>query len=153
MAACASAFTGARVAVPAASRRAAASPARAAAAAAAAAPVVVTTVSIPQTFADLKKNNQCAFIPFICAGDPNLDATEKALRILDDAGADIIELGVPYSDPLADGPVIQVRACLHNTNSLVLCWMCDDCHFPNSLSVSCRCRMDNRDYECPVVVI
>tara|TARA_B110000503_G_scaffold141986_1_gene237273 strand:+ start:2648 stop:3097 length:450 start_codon:yes stop_codon:yes gene_type:complete len=68
-----------------------------------------TTKSISQTFVDLKKRNQCAFVPFICAGDPNLDATEKAVRILDDAGADIIELGVPYSDPLADGPTIQVR--------------------------------------------
>jgi len=69
-----------------------------------------TTKSISQTFVDLKKRNQCAFVPFICAGDPNLDATEKAVRILDDAGADIIELGVPYSDPLADGPTIQASA-------------------------------------------
>ena len=46
-------------------------------------------------------------VPFICAGDPNLGATAKALKILDDAGADVIELGVPYSDPLADGPTIQ----------------------------------------------
>lgn len=67
-----------------------------------------TTKSISQTFVDLKKRNQCAFVPFICAGDPNLDATEKAIAILDDAGADVIELGVPYSDPLADGPTIQV---------------------------------------------
>merc|ERR1719440_2347085 len=75
-----------------------------------AAPDTVTaTASIGDTFADLKKRNQCAFVPFICAGDPNLDATEKALTILDDAGADVIELGVPYSDPLADGPTIQVR--------------------------------------------
>jgi|TARA_B110000977_G_scaffold90099_1_gene119710 hypothetical protein len=66
------------------------------------------TVSIGQTFTNLKKRNQCAFVPFICAGDPNLDATEKAIAILDDAGADVIELGVPYSDPLADGPTIQV---------------------------------------------
>ena len=51
----------------------------------------------------------CIRDSFICAGDPNLDATEKALAILDEAGADVIELGVPYSDPLADGPTIQVR--------------------------------------------
>ena len=75
----------------------------------AAADTVTATASIGDTFADLKKRNQCAFVPFICAGDPNLDATEKALTILDDAGADVIELGVPYSDPLADGPTIQVR--------------------------------------------
>ena len=69
----------------------------------------VKTASIPATFDALKKRGQCAFVPFICAGDPNLDATEKALHILDDAGADVIELGVPYSDPLADGPTIQAR--------------------------------------------
>nr|BED43114.1 tryptophan synthase alpha subunit [Pyropia sp. Myanmar_A]BED43311.1 tryptophan synthase alpha subunit [Pyropia sp. Myanmar_B]BED43508.1 tryptophan synthase alpha subunit [Pyropia sp. Myanmar_C] len=50
---------------------------------------------------------QCALIPFITAGDPDLRATSKALQILDTYGADIIELGLPYSDPLADGPVIQ----------------------------------------------
>ena len=70
----------------------------------------VETASIGDTFADLKARGQCAFVPFICAGDPNLGATAKALKILDDAGADVIELGVPYSDPLADGPTIQVRA-------------------------------------------
>jgi tryptophan synthase alpha chain len=51
--------------------------------------------------------NSGAFIPFIMAGDPDLDTTEKALRALAAAGADAIELGVPYSDPLADGPTIQ----------------------------------------------
>jgi hypothetical protein len=70
---------------------------------------VRAAVSIGETFSNLKKRGQCAFVPFICAGDPNLDATEKALQILDEAGADVIELGVPYSDPLADGPTIQVR--------------------------------------------
>jgi tryptophan synthase alpha chain len=49
-------------------------------------------------------------IPFITAGDPDLETTAEALRILDRSGADIIELGVPYSDPLADGPVIQAAA-------------------------------------------
>lgn len=53
---------------------------------------------------------QVALIPFIVAGDPDLATTERALRVLTENGADIIELGVPYSDPLADGPVIQVRA-------------------------------------------
>ena len=75
----------------------------------AAADTATDTASIGETFAALKRRNQCAFVPFICAGDPNLDATEKALAILDEAGADVIELGVPYSDPLADGPTIQVR--------------------------------------------
>ena len=51
--------------------------------------------------------NQCALIPCITAGDPDLYSTEQVLRILDREGADIIEIGVPYSDPLADGPIIQ----------------------------------------------
>lgn len=62
--------------------------------------------SISQRFAELKKQNKCALIPFITAGDPNLATTEKAIQILVEKGADFIELGVPYSDPLADGPVI-----------------------------------------------
>jgi len=48
-----------------------------------------------------------AFIPFITAGDPDLGTTEKLLYALADAGADIIEIGVPFSDPIAEGPVIQ----------------------------------------------
>ena len=48
-----------------------------------------------------------AFIPYITAGDPDLATTEKLIHALADAGADVIELGVPFSDPMADGPVIQ----------------------------------------------
>lgn len=66
--------------------------------------------SVSQCFKSLRKNSQCALIPFITAGDPDLDTTAKALRVLDRSGADIIELGVPYSDPLADGPTIQAAA-------------------------------------------
>jgi tryptophan synthase alpha chain len=66
--------------------------------------------SISECFANLRRSQQCALIPFITAGDPNLETTAKALQILDENGADIIELGVPYSDPLADGPVIQAAA-------------------------------------------
>ncbi|GBG65207.1 hypothetical protein CBR_g49999 [Chara braunii] len=62
------------------------------------------------TFADLKKSGTPAFIPFIMAGQPSLEVTEAALLALDANGADIIELGVPYSDPLADGPVIHAAA-------------------------------------------
>ena len=53
-------------------------------------------------------NVKVAFIPYITAGDPDLSTTAQALKVLDLSGSDIIELGVPYSDPLADGPVIQV---------------------------------------------
>lgn len=49
-----------------------------------------------------------ALIPYITAGDPDLSTTAEALKVLDSCGSDIIELGMPYSDPLADGPVIQV---------------------------------------------
>ncbi len=66
--------------------------------------------SISNCFQSLKASGKCALIPFITAGDPDLETTAKALAILDQAGADLIELGVPYSDPLADGPVIQAAA-------------------------------------------
>jgi len=67
-------------------------------------------MTISQCFKDLRSQGKCALIPFITAGDPDLETTAKALQILDENGADIIELGVPYSDPLADGPVIQAAA-------------------------------------------
>jgi tryptophan synthase alpha chain len=66
--------------------------------------------SISAYFQTLRQQQQCALIPFITAGDPNLETTAEALRILDRNGADFIELGVPYSDPLADGPIIQAAA-------------------------------------------
>jgi tryptophan synthase alpha chain len=67
-------------------------------------------MNVAQRFQQLKQNSKCAFIPFITAGDPDLETTAKALKILADNGADLIELGVPYSDPLADGPTIQAAA-------------------------------------------
>ena len=66
--------------------------------------------SISDSFQTLRDRQQCALIPFITAGDPNLETTAEALRILDRNGANFIELGIPYSDPLADGPVIQAAA-------------------------------------------
>lgn len=51
--------------------------------------------------------NGKAFIPFITCGDPNLDVTEQLVYAMQDAGADLIELGIPFSDPTAEGPVIQ----------------------------------------------
>jgi tryptophan synthase alpha chain len=71
---------------------------------------VATRASVSEAFKAVLDDGKRAFIPFICAGDPDLESTKKALKILDDAGADVIELGVPYSDPLADGPVIQAAA-------------------------------------------
>ncbi|MGR3277685.1 tryptophan synthase subunit alpha [Acaryochloris marina NIES-2412] len=66
--------------------------------------------SVSDCFAQLRDRGQCALIPFLTAGDPDLETTASALRQLDASGADLIELGVPYSDPLADGPVIQAAA-------------------------------------------
>jgi tryptophan synthase alpha chain len=70
----------------------------------------IEMTSVSDRFKSLRDRAECALIPFITAGDPDLDTTAKALRILDQSGADLIELGVPYSDPLADGSVIQAAA-------------------------------------------
>lgn len=52
-------------------------------------------------------NNKKAFIPFVTGGDPSLDITEQLLYAMEEAGADLIEIGIPFSDPTAEGPVIQ----------------------------------------------
>src|SRR6266702_6579676 len=62
---------------------------------------------IREAFAKLKRSGRSGFIPFIVAGDPDLETTELLLTELAGAGADIIEVGVPFSDPVADGEVIQ----------------------------------------------
>src|SRR5499427_2187647 len=62
---------------------------------------------IDDKFAELKRSGRGGLIPFITAGDPNLETTELLLIELARAGADIIELGVPFSDPVADGEEIQ----------------------------------------------
>ncbi len=62
---------------------------------------------IDETFKRLKKENKKAFITYVTAGDPDIATTKKIVKSLAASGADIIELGVPFSDPLADGPTIQ----------------------------------------------
>ena len=51
--------------------------------------------------------NKKAFIPFVTAGDPSLDVTRELILAMQEAGADLIEIGIPFSDPVAEGPVIQ----------------------------------------------
>ena len=62
---------------------------------------------IERKFADLQRRGEAALIPFVTAGDPDLATTLKILRALEKGGADCIELGIPFSDPTADGPTIQ----------------------------------------------
>ncbi|GJM96919.1 hypothetical protein PR202_ga13794 [Eleusine coracana subsp. coracana] len=65
---------------------------------------------VSQTMSRLKAKGKTAFIPYVTAGDPDLATTAEALRLLDACGADVIELGLPFSDPYADGPVIQASS-------------------------------------------
>jgi len=65
---------------------------------------------ITRRFKEVLGKKGKAFIPYIMAGDPDINRTRELIKILEDCGADIIELGVPFSDPLADGPTIQKAA-------------------------------------------
>jgi len=65
---------------------------------------------IEEKFRELKAKNQAALILYITAGHPDLATTEKIILTLADAGADIIELGIPFTDPTADGPTIQAAS-------------------------------------------
>lgn len=65
---------------------------------------------IAQAFAQAKSANRAAFVAYICAGDPDLETSLSASRALIENGVDVMELGVPFSDPLADGPTNQLAA-------------------------------------------
>ncbi len=70
-------------------------------------------------FAELKANKRTALIPYVMTGDPSPEITLPLMHAMVEAGADIIELGAPFSDPMADGPVIQLaaeRSLQHNTS-------------------------------------
>ena len=75
--------------------------------------------AIDQLFEHLRSNGRKAFMPFVTAGDPDLDFTAAVLRELASRGSNLCELGIPYSDPIADGPVIQAaceRALEHHVS-------------------------------------
>ena len=88
------------------------------------------TSRIDNTFLELRKRGAKGLVVYVTAGDPTLDDTGKILGALDRAGADLIELGVPFSDTLADGPVIQraseralrVGTSLRRILELLPCW-------------------------------
>ncbi|XBH85756.1 hypothetical protein VPH35_073594 [Triticum aestivum] len=73
-------------------------------------PAAVRGRTVSDTMAKLMAKGKTALIPYITAGDPDLATTAEALRLLDACGADVIELGVPCSDPYVDGPIIQASS-------------------------------------------
>ena len=75
---------------------------------------------LDQTFAKLKTERRAALMPYLPLGYPTIDASQQLIRAVTDAGADVIELGVPFSDPLADGPVIQRAAQIALQNGMTL---------------------------------
>jgi tryptophan synthase alpha chain len=70
-------------------------------------PLASESSPISRTFADLKARGRMAFMPFVTAGDPDLETTAALIQELARRGVDLVEVGFPYSDPIADGPVIQ----------------------------------------------
>ena len=65
------------------------------------------TGRIERRFADLKQKGRAALVTFVTAGDPDYETSLKIIKGLPKAGADIIEFGMPFTDPMADGPAIQ----------------------------------------------
>ena len=69
------------------------------------------TTRIDARFAELKKQGRSAFVTFLMAGDPDPATALEIIKALPKAGADMIEIGMPFTDPMADGPSIRRRAC------------------------------------------
>src|SRR5258708_2487149 len=65
------------------------------------------TTRIDARFAELKRECRSAFITFLMAGDPDIDTSLAIIKALPKAGADVIEIGMPFTDPMADGPAVQ----------------------------------------------
>lgn len=101
-----------------------------------------TMSRIDTTFARLRAAGRKALIPFVTAGDPSLEATVPVMHALVEAGADIIELGVPFSDPMADGPVIQRSSERALARGAGLAYVLD-----------CVRRFRERDAATPVVLM
>jgi tryptophan synthase alpha chain len=95
---------------------------------------------IANRFADLRASGEMGIVAYITAGDPSLDATLEFVLALEEAGTDVIELGVPFSDPLADGPTIQ-RASERALKS--------GASLPKILELVCRIR---RSSQIPLVL-
>src|SRR5690242_19841824 len=70
-------------------------------------PKAPATTRIQRRFEELRRRGEMGLVAFLSTGDPSLVATESFVLALDAAGADVVELGVPFSDPVADGPAIQ----------------------------------------------
>ncbi len=75
---------------------------------------------IEHTFAELRRAGKKGFIPFVSAGDPDLATSMKLVFMLAEKGADVIELGVPFTDPMADGPTIQASSMRALANGVTL---------------------------------
>src|SRR6476661_9945061 len=73
-------------------------------------PATTSSSSITRRFDALKKESRRALVCYVTAGHPDLGRSLETLRALEEGGADIIELGVPFSDPIADGPIIQASS-------------------------------------------
>ncbi len=75
---------------------------------------------IEKKFADLKSKNETAFVAFVMAGDPNFDEANKLIQAMPSAGVDILEIGMPFTDPMADGPTIQLAGQRALDNGMTL---------------------------------
>jgi tryptophan synthase alpha chain len=84
---------------------------------------ITSSDSLEARFADWRRERHTALIPYITAGYPSCSATLPLLRAVADAGADVIELGVPFSDPVADGPTIQRSSQVALDNGVTLEWV------------------------------
>src|SRR6476646_7228550 len=73
-------------------------------------PATTSSSSISRRFDALKKSSRPALVCYVTAGHPDVERSLDTLRALEEGGADIIELGVPFSDPIADGPIIQASS-------------------------------------------